>query len=81
MTTVRGDRWLLRGLEKQIQLARMKFKPENSRSVAIIKGRTENRHKFKINKETIPMLRIRSLKKVFDKSLRDGEEMKKDLEI
>lgn len=58
----------------------MKFKPEKSRLVTIIKGKFEHRHSFKINEMSITALSdksIKSLGKLIDQSLRDSEVIKK----
>ena len=72
-------RWTLQELECVIKWARMKFKPVKSRSLVIKKGKVEDRFKFKIGNNTIPTVTekpVKSLGKVFDKTLNDRDAIK-----
>ena len=69
-------RWMLEDLERLISWARMKFKPEKSRSLVLKKGKVNTRMKFKIKGEVIPTVTekpVKSLGKWFDTSLKDTE--------
>ena len=72
--SVTGCRWIVRGLEKHITWARMKFKPSKSRSVVLKRGKVENKFRFCIAGEIIPTLSekpVKSLGKVFHYTLKD----------
>ena len=68
-----------------IKWARMKFKPVKSRSLVIKRGKVEDRFRFKIGNDIIPTVTekpVKSLGKLFDKTLSDREaiqEMKQQL--
>ncbi|XP_063054019.1 uncharacterized protein LOC134448252 [Engraulis encrasicolus] len=72
--SVPGCRWLLRGLEKMMVWARMRFKPAKSRSMVLRKGKVEDKFRFNIAGTPIPSITekpVKSLGKVFDSSLKD----------
>ncbi|XP_060938981.1 uncharacterized protein LOC133018922 [Limanda limanda] len=72
--SVPGCRWILRGLEKLVEWARMRFKPAKSRSMVLRKGKVEDKFRFNITGTAIPTITekpVKSLGKVFDCSLRD----------
>ena len=71
---VTGSKWILRGLEKHIAWARMKFKPGKSRSLVLQKGKVNRSARFKVAGETIPTITekpVKSLGKWFDGSMKD----------
>ncbi|XP_049337547.1 uncharacterized protein LOC125802987 [Astyanax mexicanus] len=73
-TTVTGCRWLLRGLERIITLARMMFKPGKSRSLVLRKGRVVEKYRFNLDGVLIPSVSekpVKSLGKIFDSTLKD----------
>ncbi|XP_061925310.1 uncharacterized protein LOC133664585 [Entelurus aequoreus] len=72
--SVPGCRWILKGLEKLVEWARMRFKPAKSRSMVLKKGKVEDKFRFNITGTAIPTISekpVKSLGKVFDCSLRD----------
>ncbi|XP_073720025.1 uncharacterized protein [Misgurnus anguillicaudatus] len=72
--SVPGARWILKGLERLIEWARMSFKPAKSRSLVLKKGRVVEKFHFTISGTQIPTLSekpVKSLGKTFDSSLRD----------
>ncbi|KAK0134264.1 Zinc finger BED domain-containing protein 4 [Merluccius polli] len=72
--SVPGCRWILKGLEKLVEWARMRFKPIKSRSMVVRKGKVEDKFRFHISGTAIPTITekpVKSLGKVFDCSLRD----------
>ena len=71
--SVTGTRWVLRGLEKMVKWARMRFKAKKSRTLTIVKGKVKDQ-RYSVEGERIPTVGdspIRCLGKVFDESLRD----------
>ena len=73
-TSVMGGRWLLKGIERNMTLARMYFKPAKSRSLVLKKGKVTEKVRFTVAGETIPTLSekpIKSLGKTFNSSLKD----------
>ena len=69
-----GGRWLLKGLERNMTWARMYFKPAESRSLVLKKGKVMEKVRFTVAGETIPTLSekpIQSLGKTFNSSLKD----------
>ena len=70
-----GYRWILKGLKKVMEWARMLFKPAKSRSMLLRKGKVvEHLWCFNITGTAIPTVSekpVKSLGKVFDCSLRD----------
>ncbi|XP_030004234.1 uncharacterized protein LOC115429122 [Sphaeramia orbicularis] len=72
--SIAGCRWILKGLEKQVEWARMHFKPAKSRSMVLRKGKVEDKFRFYIAGTAIPTITekpIKTLGKVFDSSLKD----------
>ncbi|GAA6088928.1 uncharacterized protein LOC109140547, partial [Tachysurus ichikawai] len=72
--SVPGARWILKGLERLIEWARMSFKPAKSRSLVLKKGRVVEKFRFTISGTQIPTLSektVKSMGKTFDRSLRD----------
>ncbi|XP_062283087.1 uncharacterized protein LOC133987658 [Scomber scombrus] len=72
--SVPGCRWILKGLEKLVGWARMRFKPIKSRSMVLRKGKVEDKFRFTITGTAIPTITqkpVKSLGKVYDCSLRD----------
>ncbi|XP_061093280.1 uncharacterized protein LOC133125737 [Conger conger] len=72
--SVPGCRWILKGLVKLVEWARMHFKPAKSRSMVLKKGRVEDKVQFNISGKAIPTITekpVKSLGKIFDSSLRD----------
>ena len=68
---------LLRKLQDNIELARMKIKPGKSRSIAIVKGKLSD-HRFHIGEEAIPTVSekpVKSLGRWYDSSLKDKEQV------
>ncbi|XP_053170226.1 uncharacterized protein LOC128354001 [Scomber japonicus] len=73
-TSVPGCRWILQGLEKLTTWARMRFKPEKSRSLVLKGGKVIDRFSFFLGDTQIPSVTekpVKSLGKIFDCSLRD----------
>ncbi|XP_053176235.1 uncharacterized protein LOC128359949 [Scomber japonicus] len=73
-TSVPGCRWILQGLEKLTTWARMRFKPEKSRSLVLKGGKVTDRFSFFLGDTQIPSVTekpVKSLGKIFDCSLRD----------
>lgn len=71
--SAQGTRWVLAGLEKMTNWARMHFKAKKSRSLVIYKG-TLSKMRFTVQREIIPSIqeeRIKCLGKFFDESLKD----------
>lgn len=72
--SVSGCQWILQGLEKLMEWARMCFKPAESRSMVLGKWNMDDKFKFSIAGETIPSITekpLMSLGKVFDSTLKD----------
>lgn len=72
--SVPGCRWILQGLQKLVDWAHMHFKPANSRSLVLKKGKFEEKFRFHIAGIAIPTISekpVKSLGKVFDSSLMD----------
>ncbi|XP_061101211.1 uncharacterized protein LOC133130563 [Conger conger] len=72
--SVPGCRWILKGLVKLVEWARMHFKPAKSRYMVLKKGRVEDKVRFNISGKAIPTITekpVKSLGKIFDSSLRD----------
>lgn len=72
--SVPGCRWILKGLEKLAEWARMRFKPAKSRSMVLRKGKVDDKFRFHIAGTAIPSITekpVKSLGKMFDCSLRD----------
>ena len=73
--SVVGTRWVLGGLERMVNWARMRFKPQKSRSLSITKGKVRDQ-RFSIAGEVIPTIKdnpIKCLGKRFDETLGDIE--------
>ncbi|XP_063056078.1 uncharacterized protein LOC134450153 [Engraulis encrasicolus] len=73
--SVPGCRWILKGLEKMMEWARMRFKPAKSRSMVLRRGKVEDKFRFNITGTAIPTITekpVKSLGKVFDSSLKDA---------
>ncbi|XP_053332775.1 uncharacterized protein LOC128506382 [Clarias gariepinus] len=73
--SVPGCRWILKGLEKLMEWARMHFKPSKSRSMVLKKGKVDDKFRFYIKGIAIPTISekpVKSLGKVFDSSLKDS---------
>ncbi|XP_075313231.1 uncharacterized protein LOC142373743 [Odontesthes bonariensis] len=73
-TSVPGCRWILQGLEKLTTWARMRFKPEKSRSLVLKGGKVTDRFSFFLGGSQIPSVTekpVKSLGKIFDCSLKD----------
>lgn len=71
--SVPGGRWILKGFEKLVEWARMRFKPAKSRSIVLRKGKVEDKFQFYISGTAIPTITekpVESLGKVFDSSQR-----------
>ena len=71
---VPGCRWILKGLEKVMEWALMRFKLAKSRSMVLRKGKVVDKVRFNITGTAIPTISekpVKSLGKVFDSSLRD----------
>lgn len=67
--SVPAARWILKGLERVIEWARMSFKPTKSRSLVLKKGRMVEKFRFIISGTQIPTLfekPVKSLGKIFD---------------
>ncbi|XP_030281784.1 uncharacterized protein LOC115586678 [Sparus aurata] len=74
-----GCRWILQGLERLTIWARMRFKPEKSRSLVLKKGKVINRFYFSLGGTCIPSVTekpVKSLGKTFDCSLKDAASIK-----
>jgi hypothetical protein len=73
-TSMTGAKWILKGLDKVIAWADMRFKPTKSRSMVLKKGKVQKRHRFTMSGKDIPTINekpVKSLGKVFDSSLSD----------
>ncbi|KAJ3594922.1 hypothetical protein NHX12_004227 [Muraenolepis orangiensis] len=73
--SVPGCRWILKGLEELVEWARMRFKPAKSSSMVLRKGKVVDKFRFNIADTAIPSISekpVKSLGKVFDRSLRDN---------
>ncbi len=73
--SVAGCRWILKGLEKLMEWARMRFKPAKSRSMVLRRGKVDDKSRFSVAGATIPTVTekpVKSLGKVFDSTLRDA---------
>ncbi len=73
--SVPGCRWILKGLEKLMEWARMRFKPAKSRSMVLRRGKVDDKSRFSVTGATIPTVTekpVKSLGKVFDSTLRDA---------
>ena len=74
--TVIECRWMLEETQDLIQWARMKFKPEKSRSLVLKSGKVQDRFRFKIGDVVIPTVQekpVKSLGKWFTHTLKDQE--------
>lgn len=75
MTTTHVEaRWVLTVLNHMAMWARMKFKPNKSRSMVIRNGKVTNRFKLHVQEEAIPSIEENPIKchgKWFDDSLSD----------
>ena len=68
-----GTRWVLGGLERMTRWARMRFKPQKSRSLTLVKGKLCTQ-RFNIGGESIPTIQenpIKCLGNRFDETLGD----------
>ena len=85
-TSTIGARWVLKGIEKLVTLARMSFNTLKSQSLVLKKGIAMEKEHFKLLDETIPTIQEKSIKglgKCIDRSLRDTiaiQETKDNLE-
>ena len=73
-TSVIGTRWLRKGIEKLITLARMSFNATKSRSLVLKKGKLSE-DRFKLSGEYISTIKDKpanSLGKRFDHTLKDA---------
>ena len=73
-TSVPGCRWILQGLERLINWARMNFKPAKSRSLVVKKGKVTDQFRFSLGGIQIPSVGekpVKSLGKIFDCTLKD----------
>ena len=78
-SSVIGCTWIVRGLEKLIVWARMRFKPGKSRSLVLQKGKIKSTARFTIADEFIPTVTekpVKSLGKWFDSSTKDQAAIK-----
>ncbi len=78
-TSVPGCRWLLQGLERLIQWARMSIKPTKSRSLVLKKGKVTDQFRFALGGTKIPSVTeklVKTLGKTFDSSLKDSAAIK-----
>ena len=78
-SSVIGCKWIVRGLEKLIVWARMRFKPGKSRSLVLQKGKIKSTARFTIAGEFIPTVTekpVKSLGKWFDSSTKDQAAIK-----
>ena len=74
-SSIQGTRWIISALERMANWARMEFKPEKSRSLAINKGKVTHSFTFKIQGKCIPTINqhpIKCLGKRYDESLGDS---------
>ena len=60
-----GYRWILKGLEKLVEWARMRFKPVKSRSMVLRKGKVEDKFRFNIADTAIPTITEKPVKRLF----------------
>lgn len=77
--SVPGCRWVLQGLERQTTWARMRFKPEKSRSLVLKRGKVSDQFRFSLASILIPTVTdkpVKSLGKTFDCSLKDAASTK-----
>lgn len=73
-SSVPGSRWILQGLERLITWARMRFKPEKSRSLVLRRGKVSDKFRFSLGETQIPSVTerpVKSLGKMFDCTLKD----------
>uniref|UniRef100_A0A3B1JAJ2 Reverse transcriptase domain-containing protein n=1 Tax=Astyanax mexicanus TaxID=7994 RepID=A0A3B1JAJ2_ASTMX len=73
--SVPGSRWILQGLEELCGWARMRFKPEKSRSLVLKRGKVVDKFRFSIGGASIPTVSekpVKSLGKEFNSSLKDS---------
>ena len=78
-SSVIGCKLIVRGLEKLIVWARMRFKPGKSRSLVLQKGKIKSTARFTIAGEFIPTVTekpVKSLGKWFDSSTKDQAAIK-----
>ena len=78
-----GSRWILGGLNKNMEWARMRFKPGKSRSVVIKKGKIKDDVRFCVGGLAIPSLTekpVKSLGKIFNCTLKDTSAIKEATE-
>ena len=72
--SVTGGRWLLKGLERNIEWSRLQFTLIKSRSLVIKRGKVIDKHRFSVAGSNIPTLTeklIKSMGKTFNNSLKD----------
>lgn len=72
--SIQGTQWILNALEKTATWARLQFKPEKSRSLSVLKGKSKG-NIFKIQGSDIPTIQeqgIRCLGKSYGSSLKDS---------
>ena len=77
--SVPGCRWILQGLERLTTWARMRFKPEKSRSLVLKRGKVTDRFHFSVGDTHIPSVTEKPVKspgKTFDCSLKDAASIK-----
>ncbi len=60
--SVPGFRWILKGLEKQIEWARMCFKPAKSRSMVLRRGKVDDKSWFSVAGATVPTVTKKPVK-------------------
>ena len=53
-TSVPGARWVLQGLEKLVAWARMSFKPTESWSLVLKRGKVIDKYRFRVGEDQIP---------------------------
>jgi len=73
-TSVRGSRWILKGLEEIITWACMSFKLSRSRYLVLKTGKTTDKFRCALGSTQIPSIiekPVKSIGTVFDCSLRD----------
>lgn len=73
--SVPGCRWIVKGLEKRMEWARMHYKPAKSRSMVLRRGKVDDNFRFSVAGEKILTIKeksVKSLGKVFDSTLRDS---------
>ena len=60
--SVTGGKWPLKGLERNMEWARMQFKPAKSRSLVIKRSKVIDKYEFSVARTNIPTLTEKPIK-------------------